>query len=188
MRTTLVLWVAVTLMVMTGCGPLTSLQPLWDEGHQVVEPALEGTWMADEDDEILVVTRAKDQSLRMKYISTDGIARYEVHALKLGETLFLDLSPDDSETRVSSSGDVYMPCLPLHFFARVEQSGEALKLSVLDEDAVSKKIKSGKIRIGSMDADGTLVLTATTRELQEFIARHASDSELWGETASWHRR
>jgi hypothetical protein len=175
-------------MVLTGCGPLTSLQPLWDEGHQVVEPALEGTWRSDEDDEFLVVTRAKDQSLRMKYISTDGVARYEAHVLRLGGLLFLDLSPEDCEANAPWNGDVYMPFLPLHFFARVEQSDGVLKLSVLDEEAVSGKIQAGSIRISSIETDGTLVLTATTRDLQEFIARHASDRELWGEVSSWHRK
>ncbi len=188
MRTTLLISAVAAIVMMTGCGPLTSLHPLWDEGHLVSEPALEGMWFADEDNEILVVTRTKNQDLRMMYVATDGVAQYEVHVLRLGEHRYLDLCPDAGTGNGILGGDSFMPALPLHFFARLELSGDTMKLALLDEDAFAKKVESGDIRISQEKTDSGLVLTAATRVLQEFVSKHAADGELWGEVASWHRR
>jgi hypothetical protein len=145
-------------------------------------------WLADEGDAILMVTPTKDKGLRMVYATTDGVSRYEVHVLKLGERLFLDLCPDSESGNGSPAGESFMPSLPLHFFARMELRGDTLKLALLDEDAFAKKAESGDVKISRTKAEDAVVLTASTRELQEFISSLEAGSELWGEEGSWYRK
>lgn len=79
-----------------------------------------------------------------------------------------------------------------HWFARIARNGEKLQLAWIDDDDFRKAVAAGKFHLshlllGDPGKKGILggpkpkdiLITATTQELQKFIADHGNDSELF---------
>jgi hypothetical protein len=183
----------LSLMPLAGCVPLLSLHPLWDETTETTVPALVGTWSAGDGDETLVIQERGDHEYGVVYSATyhsqKATSRYTMHAVKLGDNLFLDFAPDEHALDECTKTDAYMPVVPAHFFARAVLNGDRLELGSLDDDAFMKKVKADNIdiRFEELDLkDEETILTAGTGEIQKFVLKYAADPDLWQKT-DFHR-
>ncbi|RPJ54801.1 MAG: hypothetical protein EHM23_28140 [Acidobacteria bacterium] len=180
MRTLLILSL---LLVMAGCIPTLTLQPLWDKEHAVSETAFEGRWISAEGDSTLRVTnRVKDAKYSLDFASEDGVSHYEGHLIRLQNYLILDLSLEEDAAEKLIDGQAFAPVLPVHFFARVRIEGDKLSIGLLPEDDMEKQIEAGMVKVQRSKTPAGVILTGDTAELQAIVSKLAGDGEVWEES------
>jgi hypothetical protein len=176
----------VLIMLCSSCVPLSSLYPLWDEGHVAELPGLAGTW-AEADGSTLRFVKGNGKVYTATYSSEKETSRYEVHAVDLNGRLFLDFFPDQDALEKRLAGEAYLPLVQVHFFGRIVLSGDSLRLALLDDDKVEAKVKSGNLSIPLLKRDDGFLLTMETKAIQEFLSRYADDPDIWGDEAAFRR-
>jgi hypothetical protein len=169
---------------MTGCFVL-SVHPLYFEKDLIFESGLVGTWgeKAHEEDlaELWIFQKSGDKSYRLTIkLKDEGEGIFEAHLLKLGEHLFLDLFPEEPET---GSEFYNMHVIPAHSFIRVSLEGHVLRMGFFDLDWLQKNIEENKVSIKHERRDDMIVLTASTKELQEFVQKHWEEAFRFEEEA-----
>jgi len=179
------------LAVLSGCVPQPSLQPLYTEDTVVFEPALVGTWSTESGEETVVIEAGEENTYRLIYIVDDkfheGVSVYEVHAVRVGDRLYLDLVPDDSYYDPLFEENAYLPMIPAHFFCQVELRDDALYLAQVDDDWVKKQIRENRVTLPHAVYDNDeIVLTATPEELQEFLKNNPT-GQTPGDGDALHR-
>jgi hypothetical protein len=178
MRTRLVLAAMTLAVLMTGC-TVRSLYPLYTEKDVVFEPGLLGTWAEhDNTNDNWVFQKSGENSYRL--ISSEGKTTLEGRLVKLGGHLFLDVTPKDVDSEFS---------IPAHVFVKIQISGDSMRTALLNPDWVakagdSKTLGLSFICVGDKDK---VVLTAPTKELQEFLVKHAGDEGVFGELEEYRR-
>ena len=180
MRTFLVLSL---MLIMAGCIPTLTLQPVWDKQHVVSEPAFEGRWISEEGDSILrVSSQAKDGEYLLDFASEDGVTHYEGHLIRLAGHLILDLSLEKDAGDKLVSGQAFVPVLPAHFFARIRIEGDKLYLGLLADEEMEKQIDAGVVKVQWSKISDGILLTGSTAELQEAVAKLSGDDKIWDES------
>jgi hypothetical protein len=187
MKTIRLLPVLLAVALTSACVPLASLHPLWDESHQVALPALAGLWVGEDASDTLKFTAAEKGAYKATYCSKDGMSEYEVHAVAIHGKYFLDFYPDSEALEKRLAGESYLPVIPMHFFGRLVLDGDSLKLALLDDEAVQKKVGKGELNVPLQRYDDGILLTADTSAIQELVAKFAEGDDLWGETATFTR-
>jgi len=108
--------------------------------------------------------------------------RFEAHLLKLEDTMFLDIFPDNE--MLEEMQDFYkFHILPVHTFMKVEQIEPNLQLRMMDPDKVSKMLEADPnlLRHEVRDDGSIIVLTAPTKQLQEFMVQHTNAEGIFGD-------
>ena len=170
------------IFVIPGCWQL-SVHPLYTAEDLVSVDGLEGVWGDPDDPEdetwqfiesdgksYRLIIREEEQSLLVDP-AKDGL--FEVHLLRLGGRLYMDVFPEEPE---GVNGFYMGHVIPAHSFIMMELEGHVLTLSSLDVEWLKKGIDEGRIDIKHERRDDTIVLTASTGELQEFVVRYADEA------------
>jgi hypothetical protein len=164
-------------LLLAGCVP--SLKPLYTEKDLVFEPGLVGVWAEKEDsEETWAFEKSGEKAYKLIYTQDGKTGEFKVHLLKLGDTLFLDLYPDDEGLARLNRNDFYWShWLPTHTFAKVRQIEPTLQMSFLNGDWLEKSVEKNPKAIRHERIDGDrIVLTASTKELQEFVNKHSKQA------------
>lgn len=189
MRNVKMLTLAVLLAalpLLAGCFTL-SIEPLYTADDLVAvdefNPGLVGVWgdpdNPDEEPWQFIATGSKSYRLIIREKasdlpvdpSRDGI--FEVHVVRLGEYLILDLFPEEPE----SVSELYKAhVIPAHSFLRMTLEGDTLTLEYFNSGWLSEGIKEGRIDIAHQRRDGMIVLVASTQELQELILANPGEA------------
>jgi hypothetical protein len=181
-------------IILAGCVP--SLLPLYTPKDVVYDPKLIGVWtdpnspysgtwefrgIPDSNSYLMIYTDEKRSS---------GV--FVVILMKLDKMLFLDVFPiDDPNLQINSLYAIHF--LPVHTFMKVEQIEPTLKLRLMDVDKFTKRLEKNPqllkyevIYEASIFEKKQLkiVLTASTKELQDFMRKHANDSDVFGEPSN----
>jgi hypothetical protein len=168
---------SIFLLILSGCFVL-SVHPLYFEDDLIFEQGLIGTWGEDEDKEDLselwIFKKSGDKSYRLIMREEEnGEGVFEARLLKLGEHMFLDLYPEEPET----GHEFYnMHVIPAHSFIRISLEGHVLRLGFFDHDWLKKNLEQNKVNIKHERRDDTIVVTASTKELQEFVLKHVEEA------------
>lgn len=176
----------IALLGMPACVPLASLNPLWDEGHVISEPALTGSWISDDGETVLTLAELSGDLYRLTYVTDDSASRYEVHAVRLENRLFLDVYPDSDWIDKRLNGEAYQSLVPTHFFLRAVLEENLLELAVMDDEAVENKLEQEGLEIPLVRWKDGLLLTAPTSEIQRLVIHFADDPEVWGDLELFH--
>ena len=186
-------------MLMIGCVP--SLHPLYTKEDIFIEPALVGTWVNNDESEIWRFELSSDgyqlsHSVRKSRPPENGnreaeqfeTAEFEARLVRIGNYLFIDLFPEEPEIE----DDLYkIHLLPVHTILRVWLEGDALSMAMLDHDWLMTEIEGGRIRIAHerWDDGKNILLTASSRELQDLVAEYAENPKAFPEPEErLHRR
>ena len=177
-------------VLLAGCVP--SLHPLYTPKDVVYDPKLVGVW-ADpnsNDSGTWEFRPAEPNSYTMVFTDKDKkIGSFGVHLVKLDNTLFLDVFPNDPN--MPQNGYYQLHLLPVHTFMKVDQIEPRLKLRFMDVDKFTKRLEKNpallKHEIIQQGADKKVVLTASTKELQEFMRKHANDEGVFGDASNMKR-
>lgn len=168
--------------VMAGCVP--SLHPLFTEEDLVYDPALVGTWAEKEGEDICTFRKSGENAYDLIYTEEGVPARFDAHLVRIGEFLFLDTYPGDPDIK----NDFYLiHLIPAHTFLRIWIEGDVLRYAMLDLDWLKRMISEKKVEIGHEQVDGGIVLTASTKELQEFFLKYADDDKAFPDLKELHR-
>jgi hypothetical protein len=204
-------------MAVSSAACLTSLHPWFTAEDLVFEPALVGTWVdAAEPDTTWVFTRRDDATYTLvdsrnenepdplnkaaakpkKVVATPLTARL----MRLGGTRYLDICAGDEWTDSSMLGYLLVNS---HGLATVRLEGDALRVAFLDENRLEALLGEQRVVLPHemVDVDGNadqppsrihstarrVLLTASTSELQQFLAKYATDGAAF-ETEQVMRR
>lgn len=174
------------LLLMTACVP--SLYPLYTERDLVFEPSLVGTWVVEDDGHQTIWTLSKSgEGYEMVDVEEEeDPARFVVRMVKLGGHTFLDLYPAQQEL---NNGLYKLHMIRAHTFMKVTLAGDSLGVTMLDQDWLMKALKAKEPELAHQKlADGDLLMTATTAELQEFILKSCADPAAFGDPVVFTRR
>ena len=178
--------VCAVAAVMLGCVP--SLHPLYLEKDPILLAPLAGTWVSENGKEKFTF-KANEQETKYEVTCTDeegGTGKLEARLLRLGKHLFLDTSVDDlPEVKCA-----YPKChlLPVHLFTKIEIEGDVLRYATLSFDWIKKGIEQKKITLRHEITKDMTFLTASTKELQEFVRAHADEKDAFQEPKELRRK
>ena len=163
---------ALIMVLMLGCIPVSSLQPLYTDDNLIFNPEIVGTWIEDDGDSwIFQKSEKNDKAYRLTVTEDEDSLNFQVHMLKLDKYTFLDIYPE---------GLNKILFIPAHAIFRVTLEGDSLGLSFLDDNWVEENIENNTIEIRhEYYGDDEILLTASTQELQEFVIKHAEDKEAF---------
>jgi hypothetical protein len=169
MASALALFCACALAV--ACVPIPCLHALYTEDDQVTDPYFAGKWV-DEDQSVWKIEKRADKEYWLR-ISKDGEQEemeFELHLVKLGSFLFLDARQKDPH-----DGCFLRP----HLIGRVWIEKDEVRIALLDDDWVKEQIEARKLGLRHEMTDDGIVLTASTKELQEAAVLYAQDEKAF---------
>ena len=164
-------FIAVGLAFLSiGC-PARSLFPLFTENDLVTVPEIFGTW-GDGKGETYTFLKAADKSYDVVWRNQEGnTGLYKVQLGKLGKSRFLDSSPETKDP------DYHM--IATHVISKFSLDGDSLRIASLQSDWLKKMIGAGTLQIPHVIEDDEVILTASTRELQQLVLRAAEDTDAF---------
>ena len=182
MRYAFVTFIALGAIMVAGCVP--SLHPLFTDDDLVADSTLVGAWVNENGNETWEFYEADGKSYELTYTQDESPAHFMAHLVSFDGRLFLDTYPDEE-----IENDFYkLHLVPAHIFGRVWLSQDTLKMSLLEADWLKGIIDKGEIKLAHEMVDGSLVLTASTEELQRFARKYADDPEAFAEPTVLTRR
>jgi len=178
------------VLVLTVCGCVPSLHRLYTDKDVTFEDKLLGRWSQENDDQVWLFDKGDEQSYRLTVVGEDNkVGRFTAHLVRLKGKLFLDLYPDSLEDETLLEYYTFH-LVPAHTFIRVDQIEPQFKMAVMDPDKVDDLLQKepGLIKHERLEerGDERLVLTASTKDLQEFVLKHADS--VFGDPALLTKR
>jgi hypothetical protein len=177
--------------LLAGCIP--SLHPLYTKNEVVYDSRLIGVWK-DSNSADTWEFRAAGEPNSYTMIYTDQKKKtgsFNVHLVKLDKMLFLDVFPSDSNLPYNDFYKLHL--YPVHTFAKIKQIEPTLQMSFMDVDKFTKRLEKDptllKHEVIEIRAEGRpeVVITASTKELQDFMRKHAGDEGIFGESSNMKR-
>jgi len=188
--------------LLAGCVPVVSLHPLFTKENITFEEKLLGAWVKDPNKpEVTWVFSRLDPSAAegilepwreeidkfYRLVITDEEGRngsFAACLVKLGDRLFLDVLPDRFPSDEQDIEKMKLPYngfffAPVHTFIRVDSIGEQLTLWITDDEQFKELVEAEPTAVRYEEVNERLVLTASTKELQAFVAKHAGDKRLF---------
>lgn len=185
MKQLMLVIVCAVAAVMFGCVP--SLQTLYSEKDPILLAPLAGTWVS-EDGKDKFTFKANEQEIKYEIICVDekGTGKLEARLLRIGKHLFLDTTVNDLPDVKNDYPKFHL--LPAHLFTKVSIEGDVLRYATLHIEWLKKGIEQKKITLRHEAVDDMIVLTAPTKELQDFIRAHADEKDAFQEPKELRRK
>ncbi|MCL5281604.1 MAG: hypothetical protein M1376_17030 [Planctomycetes bacterium] len=197
--------------LLAGCVPIVSLHPLCTKETIAYEEKLLGTWVEDANQPEVTwefahleqsaarllpadLRDALDKCYRLNLADKEGRrGSFAACLVKLQDKLFLDVLPDrfpSGEQDPNQMKLVYNAFFftPVHSFVRVSSIGDQLKIRLTDDDGFKKLVQADPKVVKHDVLDDRPILTASTEELQAFVAKYADDERLFPGEVTLTRR
>ena len=167
---------------------VVSLQPFYTTVDLEADSGLAGSWKDEEGDVTFTFEAGKEKEYTLVVKEREGqqetSGEFEAHLMRLGGALFMDIYPKNN----SGADEFYR----IHFFrghsiARVELGQDSMKMAFLNASWLSARIHEKSIDTPHEKADGTLLLTGTTQEVQELAYLYSNDEKAFAEPLSLER-
>ncbi len=186
MKRTASLALGVALLI-SGCW-VRSLHPIYTQKDLVSDDRIVGTWMLkggeNDDVQIAVFERGKDDAYGLVYLNDGEVGKFDARLVRVGKQLYLDIQPDEFK---DLSGEVVVHLLPTHGFMKIDLGKQSFKITPMNYKWLEEKAKSGKLDLAHDILDKTVVLTASTEELQVFLKKYADDKQAFTDPATYVR-
>lgn len=173
-------------MVLFAVGCVPSLNPLYNQKDLVFKKDLIGTWVESKSKETWTFKQKSELEFWLYHSENDEVAVFEAHLVKLKEMLFLNLYPGE----LKSSNYLYTNHLyPVHSFSLIRISKDQLVIKILDPTWLEESISNQSVEISHVkSADETILLTAQTDELQQFVLDYAQHSAAFKDSLILYRK
>ena len=189
-----------TFIIIFLCGCLTTLHPIFTENDLAYDPKLVGKWQTESNGNKnwAVITNLasstsidlpgnissiKDKGYLVSYQNDDGKVseRYIAFLARIGKHLYFDYYPAEIKNDNNIDDFFKSHFIKMHSSYRVEiVANGSFVLSRLDENFVTKLINEKKIRIShETNADDNMVITASTKELQQYLLKYGDEPEAY---------
>ena len=177
-----------------GCVPVISLHPFYTEEDVVFEEKLLGKWVDDpnEPDTTWEFNRIEEPKNAYKLVFFDDEGQkgsFVVHLVRLQNKLFLDVYPSELPWEIEDESKLELPynsffLIPVHTFIKIDFNGPQLKMWLTNEDEMEKLLEEEPDAVKHTFIEDRLILTASTKELQNFVLKYADDKRVFkGEVA-----
>jgi len=176
----------VVLVMLGGCVP--SLHKLYTEEDVVFKQELMGFWTSEGMDDRWEFRSDNKKSYELNYADKEGKeGKFEVHLVKLEDKIFMDLYP--SEPNIASNDFYKLHLLGVHTFMLVKQIEPVPELSPMDYEELKNLLEDNPEAIKHEIVEGRVILTASTKELQDFVVKHAgAGSEIFGDIITLNKK
>ena len=182
MKTKFVFGLCLLAAIFFGGCVVQSIQPLFAEKELISYPALVGTWaQPDGDKEVgLWVFVAHNQQYELTHTDEKGRkALFTVGVGKLGTNVFLDGFPANLLPGSELNDLAQVHLIGAHTFVKLVKTNDALVLLAMDYEWLENLLKENPKAIAHAVQDKRPILTATTEELQKFVAKYAGDAKVF---------
>lgn len=125
------------------------------------------------------------KSYLMTVVEDGQPTKYELHVVKIGDELYMDLTATENDYRDMIFDSIVW--FPVHAFMKMELNGDELKLTQFDLEKLNKLFKSNLIRLRNENVDGTILITAQPKELQKFFEKYTDDETVFEEAEIYTR-
>ena len=203
---------AVTLaIVVSGCSPVASIRPLYTDADlqkPIVEPQIAGEWVSPDTEEPEKAA-AGEMWLRWKISSPekpdaaystysaefrlakpgpeegDEASSYDVRLVAMGDKLFFDAEIRNHTKGQLSIGSLdVLGLVPAHIVGRIWVQQDFLRIALLRPGWVAENWPTGIHSFSSpKSGDDVSVITGSTQELRDFLARNADNPKALAYTA-----
>jgi len=177
---------ASLLFLLTGCVP--SLHPLYTNDDLIFDQSLLGSWVGEKKSGWTFSNDGDKKAYKAVYTDEDGkTGEFVAHLVKLKKTMFLDLYPADPSL---AQNDFYkMHLVPAHSFLLVSKIEPELQIAALNPSWLKDYLAKHPEAIAhEVLEEKQIVLTASTKQLQEFLLTHVQTKDAFGDMSSWKRK
>jgi len=184
-------------VILGGCVPVISLHPLYTEKDVVLDKQLYGTWVDDSNDSKTTWEfKSIDEPNAYKLIFTDEEGQkgsFVAHLVKLQNRLFLDIFPSELPWEPEDPNKMDWPynslfLIPAHTFVKIDSIEPQLKLRLTLESDMKDLLKENPNAVKYTSVGDRLVITGSTKELQEFVLKYADDENLFTDEIILNRK
>lgn len=185
---------AVCLLMLAGCG-LTTLHPIFTPGDLIMDTHLLGKWenektwyRFDPASQIaLEDIPEKLQKFSSKfYLLTTDKGRNLAFLIKIGDHHFLDVYPIESEAEKAVDEFFKMHKVRMHTVHRLDYDNpSSFRLQNFEDGYLKDLIRTKQLRIAYTNVKNSdtneedIVITASTKELQQFLSKYGSDMKAY---------
>jgi hypothetical protein len=128
---------------------------------------------------------ARQESYVLHLDQTKGAPKVAPRLLKLGELAYLEFSGD-------KAAELHARLRPAHWFFKISTDGKKLRLDWIDDDKLRKAVEQRSVHIGSAllgeGKNKDIVITTSTKELQQFVVEHITDDKIFSEHSDLQRK
>ena len=182
--------------VLGGCGPVMSLHPLYTEKDVVFEERLLGRWVDDPNspETTWEFNRIEEPKNAYNLVFSDEEGKkgsFVAHLVSLRSVgtpgksrLFLDVYPSEPPWETEDPNKLELPynyffLIPVHTFIKIDFNGPQLKMWLTNDEDMEKLLKEEPNAVKHTFIEDKLILTAPTKELQDFILKYADDKRVF---------
>ncbi|MHC4394725.1 MAG: hypothetical protein ACYS1A_03650 [Planctomycetota bacterium] len=177
-------------VILGGCVP--SLNSLFTENELIFEENLLGTWAEDDSRETWQFKRGSDDPnnkfYEMTYTDSNGKGVFFAGLGKINDVMFLNIYPHEPE--LDKTNDFYkFHILRVNTFMKIEQIEPTLKMAMMSPDTIKEMLENDPniIEHKFIENGERILLTASTKQLQQFMKEHANDKDLFDEPVELKR-
>ena len=170
-----------------GCVP--SLHRLYTDKDAIFEEKLVGKWAEGNSKDYWEFEEAEPNSYNLTVVDDGKEGKFTAHLVKIDNMMFLDLFPEEPELKENDFYKLHL--LPVHTFMEIEQIEPVLKMNMMDMEEFQKILKKDPaiVKYEVLEDHGDMIiLTASTKELQEFMKKYADNKKLFEEEAEGLKR
>jgi len=185
-------------VLLGGCVPVLSLQPLYTEDDIVTEKKLLGVWVDDPNspDTTWEFSSIEEPNNAYKLIFSDEEGKkgsFVARVVKLQSRLFLDVYPSELPWGAADPNKMDWPynsffLVPAHTFLRMDSVEPQLKMCLMLESKVKELLTENPDIVKHASVGDRLVLTAPTKELQAFILKYADNERVFTDEVTLVRK
>ncbi len=176
----------VSLLFLAGC-VVQSVGPFCTDNSMVYVREVIGEWTLQKDFGDDVSTNAirawvfsgdAATNCTLKAFDKQNVgATFAVRFFKLGKNMFVDVLPGEPGDETKMNSYWTWTVRAVHTVCKVELNGDALALKPLDYDWLKKNLEKHKLSLPHMnDPDGVVLFTASPRQWEAFLSKHAADT------------
>lgn len=171
---------AALVLVCAGC--IRTLHPLYTRDDVTFDPAIVGTWKPPEEEgkERWVFRKGGPKHYGVTQIDNEGNkGKLEARLVELDGHRFLDFYPEKPQEEENNFYLLHLQ--PVHTFVKVVGTGETLRLAPMDPRWLQNYLEEHPDALEYQEVEkGPPLLTASTKQLQKFVLKHADDEDAWG--------
>jgi hypothetical protein len=140
-------------------------------------PAMENTWHDNNNTLSVTIKQLGDNFYSLKYDTTTNNIQYEAVFVSVANTIFLDLVPTLPDS--FGDNDYRSQVQPLHSIYKVNIENDTLKLAELKYGYFYNQFTKKNSFLSHAAIAGGILVTASSEEFLEFIAKHIHEPELF---------
>ena len=109
---------------------------------------------------------------------------FVAHLVRLQNRLFLDVYPSEPPWEIEEPNKLELPynsffLIPAHTFIKIDFNGPQLKMWLTNDEEMKKLLKEEPNVVKHTFIEDKLILTAPTKELQNFVLKYADDKRVF---------